>query len=110
MMQSIRGALRQPGPGEKQEMAFLQKVECTNKAVFFNMKTASAILRLYNPKPESLAIKVFTPDLGGVQLECNASVMDFPAVVTYVDTPDKKLKSAGTIVSLDFVPKAFTLN
>ena len=110
MMQSIRGALRQPGPGEKQEVAFLQKVECTNKAVFFNMKTASAVLRLYNPKPESLAIKVFTPDLGGVQLECNASVMDFPAVVTYLDAPDKKLKSAGTIVSLDFVPKTFTLN
>jgi Tfp pilus assembly protein PilF len=110
MMQSIRGALRQPGPGEKQEMAFLQKVECTNKAVFFNMKTASAVLRLYNPKPESLAIKVFTPDLGGVQLECNVSIMDFPAVVTYLDAPDKKLKSAGTIISLDFVPKTFTRN
>jgi Tfp pilus assembly protein PilF len=110
IFQNIRNALREPGPGERREMAFLQKVECTNKGAFFNMKTASTVLRLFNPKPEALAIRVFAPDLGGVRLECNTSIMDFPAVLVYNDTPDKKLKSAGTIISLDFVPKSFTLN
>jgi hypothetical protein len=57
-----------------------------------------------------LAIRVFAPDLGGVRLECNASILDFPAVVIYADSPDKKLKSSGTIISLDFVPKSFTLD
>ena len=71
---------------------------------------ANTLLRLFNPTPESLPIKVFTPDLGGVRLECNASILDFPAVVIYTDKPDSKLKSAGTILSLDFVPKSFTLD
>lgn len=110
ILQSIRSSIREPGPGEKREIAFLQKVECTNKAVYFNMKTTTSMLRLYNPKPEALSTRVFAPDLGGVRLECNTSIMDFPAVVIYAETPDKKLKSAGTIISLDFVPKTFTLN
>jgi tetratricopeptide (TPR) repeat protein len=109
IMRNIRSAIRQPGPGEKREMAFLQKVECKGKDVFFNMKTTSAVLRLLSPNTEALPIRVFAPDLGGVSLECNTSIMDFPAVVTYSETADKKRKSAGTIVSLDFVPKNFTL-
>ncbi|HYJ91699.1 MAG TPA: tetratricopeptide repeat protein, partial [Pyrinomonadaceae bacterium] len=110
MMAGMRSAIRQPADGQKRELAFLQKVECTNKGVFFNMKTDMTVLRLFNPKPESLPIRVFTPDLGGVQLGCNASVMDFPSVVIYTDKPDAKLKTAGEILSLDFVPKTFTLN
>jgi tetratricopeptide (TPR) repeat protein len=110
MMQYIRGNIREPGEGEKRELAYLQKIECTPKGVFFNMKTLTSVLRLLNADPKSLAIKVYTPDLGGVQFECNSSVLDFPAVVIYTDKPDAKLKSAGTILSLDFVPKNFTLN
>jgi hypothetical protein len=110
VLNNIRSNIREPATGEKREMAFLQKIECTNKGVFFNMKTSTSILRLLNPKPESLPIRVFTPDLGGVQLECNASIMDFPAIVIYSDKPDNKAKTAGTILSLDFVPKTFTLN
>jgi tetratricopeptide (TPR) repeat protein len=110
ILQNIKSAIREPAPGEKREIAFLQKVECTNKGVYFNMKTGSTVLRLFDPKPDALAIRVFAPDLGGVRLECNASILDFPAVVIYADSPDKKLKSSGTIISLDFVPKSFTLD
>jgi len=110
IMRNIRSSIRQPGPGEKREIAFLQKVECTNKAVFFNMKTTTAVLRLFSPNTESMPVRVFAPDLGGVLLECNTSILDYPAVVVYSDTPDKKRKSSGTIVSIDFVPKNFTLN
>jgi hypothetical protein len=110
MLNNIRTSIRAPGAGEKREMAFLQKIECTNKGVFLNMKTSTIVVRLLDPKPESLPIRVFTPDLNGVELGCNASIMDFPAVVIYVDKPDSKTKTAGTVLSLDFVPKTFTLD
>ena len=110
MLNNIRSNIREPGAGEKREMAFLQKIECTNKGVFFNIKTATAVLRLFDAKPESLPIRVFTPDLNGVELGCNASIMDYPAVIIYTDKPDPKLKTVGTILSVDFVPKTFTLN
>jgi hypothetical protein len=110
MLNNIRTSIRAPGAGEKREMAFLQKIECTNKGIFLNMKTSTTVERLLDPKPESLPIRVFTPDLNGVELGCNASIMDFPAVVIYVDKPDSKTKTAGTVLSLDFVPKTFTLD
>jgi hypothetical protein len=110
MLQSIRNNLRQPGVGEKREQGYLQKIECSNKGVVFNIKLSGAVLRLSDPKPESLPIKLFTPDLAGVQISCNTSILDYPAVVIYTDHPDSKLKTAGEVISVEFVPKNFTLN
>ncbi|HEY2866007.1 MAG TPA: tetratricopeptide repeat protein [Pyrinomonadaceae bacterium] len=110
IMQHIRGSIRQPADGEKREIGFLQKIECTNKGMFYNMKTATSILRLQDAKPGSLKITVYAQDLNGVQYGCNTSILDYPVVFIYIDTPNAKLKTAGEIVSLDFVPKTFTLN
>jgi hypothetical protein len=35
--------------------------------------------------------------------------MDTPAVFIYSDKPDEKLKTAGNVVAIDFVPKTFVL-
>ena len=110
MMQAMKSAIREPATGEKRGIGFLQKIECTNKGIFFNMKTETSVIRLLSPKPDSLAVRYFTRDLAGVRLECNTSIMDYPAVFIYSDKPDAKLKTAGEIVVLDLVPKGFTLN
>ena len=110
MMQHIRSSIRQPGAGEKREIGFLQKIECTNKGMFYNMKTETSVLRLLNAKPGSLQITVYTQDLNGIQFGCSTSIMDYPVVFIYADKPNPKLKTVGEIVSLDFVPKSFTLN
>jgi tetratricopeptide (TPR) repeat protein len=110
IIRSIQQALPQPGEGEKREMGYLDKVECTSKAMFFHLRTSGGTLKLLNATPNTLPIRIFTPDLEGARFGCGMSPVEFPAVVVYKAVPDPKAKSAGTVISVDFVPKSFVLN
>lgn len=109
IMQGIRNALPKPAAGQKQDIGFLDKVECSNKGIFFVIRTTAKTYRLLNSSPESLRIGVFTPDMAQMQFGCTLKPIDVPAVFNYSDKPDAKLKSDGEIIALTFVPKGFTL-
>jgi hypothetical protein len=110
MMEGLRSALRQPQAGEKRELGYLDKIECTNKAIFFHMRVGTQTMKLLNASPETLPIRLFTGELEGFRFGCGIKPVEVPAVFIYADKPDTKAKSAGVIVSLDFVPKTFALN
>ena len=105
----MRAALPQAGPGEKRDIGFLDKIECSAKGVYFIVRTSNGSLRLQNDDQARPAIRLFTPDLAGMQFGCSVKPIEYPAVVVYKVATDPKSKSQGTIVSLAFVPKDFTL-
>jgi len=110
VMKNVKEAIRQPAAGEKRELGYLETIDCSDRRVFFVFKTGAGTLRLLDLNPASLPIRVFAPDMSGMQFDCGTSVMNTPAVVVYTNRPDAKLRTAGEIVALDFVPKSFTLN
>jgi len=110
MLQAMRNALNVPRTGEKREMGFLDRIECTKKGIYFHIRTTTQTLRLLNSSPESLPIRLFTPDLQGLEFGCTLKPVEFPSVFIYTDKPDPKAKTAGEIVSIDFVPKTFVLD
>lgn len=110
MMQAINLALKKPGVGQKREMGYLDKIECTGKGSYFIIRTAAKTFRLLNSSPESLKIGVFTPDLANMQIGCGIKPIEIPAVFVYMDKPDAKAKTDGEIISLEFVPKSFVLD
>ena len=109
MTEAIKNELKKPAAGEKREVGFLEKIECTGKGVFYNFKTGDHVLRLLSTNPQSVQVRLFTRDLDGIQFGCALKPMDTPAVFIYSDKPDDKLKTAGEIVSIDIVPKTFVL-
>ena len=109
IMQGIRNALPKPAAGQKQEIGFLDKIDCSNNGIFFVIRTTAKTYRLLNSSPQSLRIGVYTPDMAATQFGCVVKPVDVPAVFNYVDQPDAKLKSDGEIIALTFVPKGFTL-
>ncbi len=106
----MKDALRAPIAGETREMGFLEKIECSGKGNFFHIRTSSKTLRLSNSSPQTLSIRVFVPDLGGVQFGCGIKPIEFPAVFIYTGKPNAKSKTDGEIVSLEFMPKSFILD
>ena len=110
MLRAITEALKKPGDGEKREMGFLDKIDCTNKGYAFVLRTATRVFRLRTTGPNSLAIGVYAPDLAGMEFGCAIKPVEFPAVFIYTDKPDSKTKTDGEIVSLEFVPKSFVLD
>jgi tetratricopeptide (TPR) repeat protein len=109
MMQQIKNAMRQPSAGEQRDLGLIEKIECTNKGMFFHLKTQTQTFKLAAGSPQSIQIRAFTPDAMQVQLGCNLKQVDVPIVFTYKPTPDPKSKSNGEIVALEFVPKSFIL-
>ncbi len=110
MIISIRKQLKEPVTGEKRIMGFLEGTECNKRGMFFNFRTDATTLKLSARSADNLAIRVFTPDLGGMRFGCGMSALEYPVVIVYTDEPDKKDKTAGEIRTLDFVPKSFTLD
>ncbi|MEP7074333.1 MAG: tetratricopeptide repeat protein [Acidobacteriota bacterium] len=109
IMKQIKENLRQPAAGEKREMGFLDKIECTPKGNFFYLRTTSQTLKLLSNPTLPPKIILHTNDLEGVQFGCQLKAIEVPAVFVYKDAPNEKTKSMGDIVSLDFVPKSFVL-
>lgn len=109
IMQALRDTVRKPLAGEKRDIGYLEKLECGSKKIYFHIRTANGVVKLLNSSPESAKITFYTPDLGGLQIACGMKPVEFPAVFNYTDKPDAKNKAAGEIVSLEFMPKAFTL-
>ena len=109
MAEAIRNELKKPGAGEKREMGYLQKIECTSNGVFYNFKAGERLFRLLTQHPQTVPVRLFTRDLEGLKFGCSVAPMDTPAVFIYADKPDEKGKVAGEIISIDFVPKTFVL-
>ena len=104
----MRERLRKPADGEKREMGLIERSECTNKAAFMYIKVDTQILKLVYP--QTLVMGAYTPEVENIQLGCGMKSIDIPVVFVFRPTSDAKSKTAGDLVSLEFVPKSFSLN
>lgn len=108
MMDAIRDRIRKPSEGEKREIGFIERSECTNKGAFIHIKAGTQILKLVYP--ETTFMGGYTPEVEGVQLGCGMKSVDIPVVFIFKPSANAKAKAVGELVSLEFVPKSFTLN
>lgn len=108
MLRGIKSAMRQLQAGEKRELGYLEKIECSNKGTFFSFKTPTTIVKLTTSNPQALQIKTFTPEASSVQFGCGLKQLDIPVVFSYREISDQK-NSSGELIMLEFVPKSFTL-
>ena len=109
MMQSIAASLRKPAEGEKREIGFIERSECTSKAIFFYIKVGTQVLKLTNNSPTTTFMRGYTPDIEDLQIGCGMKSVDIPVVFAYKPSTDGKGKITGDLVSLEFVPKSFKL-
>ena len=109
ILQQIKKAMRQPAAGEQRELGLLEKIECTGRAMFFYLKTATQTFKLTSDSPQSIQMRAFTPDAAQIRFGCNLKQVDIPVVFTFKGNSDPKAESNGELVSLEFMPKSFTL-
>jgi predicted Zn-dependent protease len=106
MSNMIKSSLRQPLPGEKRQLGYLEKIECNQKGMFFHLKTQNQTIMLSSLAP---MIRGFTPEIQGMRFGCNMSKVDVPVVFTYKDSVDLLTGAYGELISLEFVPRDFKL-
>lgn len=109
MMRGIKDAMHKLQPGEKQQLGFIEKIECSNKGMIFSFKTATNIIKLTSASPQAIQLHAFTPEVSSVQFGCGLKQLDIPVVFTYKETTNQK-NSSGELMILEFMPKTFTLD
>ena len=109
MMESIKQNLRKAGAGERRELGFIERSECTNKGMFFYIKAGTQILKLSKAQTPPLMLGGYTPDIENLQVGCGMKQVEIPVVFIFKESTEAKAKVAGELISLEFVPKSFTL-
>ena len=108
--EAIRDALRKPAAGERREIGFIERNECTDELVFVHIRTAAQLFKLANASPETMFMRSFSADTQNLQMGCGTRAINLPVVFVFKVNPNPKNETAGDLVSLEFVPKGFTLN
>lgn len=107
---NIKSMMRKPENGERRELAYPEKMECSGRSLFLIAKSGSETLKLKTDAPESLRIMAFTQNVGSMQFGCGVKFPNVPAVLTFRPSADPKDKVAGEIVAIEFVPEGFKLD
>ena len=104
----LQEALREPGPGEKQVLGTLLRLECDAKGIMFVVQLADRLIKLRTSKFEGIQITAFSSD-AGTEITCGPRKPQNAVVVCYVPATDPKAKYEGELRSVEFVPKDFKL-
>lgn len=77
--------------------------------MFFLLKTEAKTFKLAVSSPQTIQIRVFTPDVEQMQPGCNVKRMDVPVVFTFKEAIRLTDDAVGELIALEFVPKSFKL-
>jgi len=104
-LRTVRDALRKPGDGEVRDSGYLKGIECTGKGAIYHIATSAGELLLRPADSDTVPVRIFTPDLAALNLNCRTKAIEYPVIFIYKKTGENN----GPLVSLEFVPRSFSL-
>lgn len=109
LIESINRNLRRPKANEKRILGFLTKIECRNDDVIYSVKAENQNLRLRSDNFDSLYLMSYDRQMAEDEVGCGTIKKEHFAVIIYRASGNASAKSAGEIVSVEFVPQNFKL-
>ncbi len=85
----------------------MTKIECGASGIEYWIKTDGQILKLSSETFDTLMLMSYTASESGEQISCGTFKKNALAVVVYRPFANAKSKSAGEILSIEFVPEKF---
>lgn len=107
MLEAINQNLRRAKPNEKRILGFLTKIDCGANGIEYSVKTDGQILKLNSETFDSVMLMSYTAETSNTVVGCGAPKNPVFAVVVYRPSANTNAKSAGEIVSIEFVPQKF---
>lgn len=107
MLEGINQTLRRLKTGEKRVLGYLTRIECGKQGIEYAVRVENEVLQLKSESFDSLLLMSFSAEAADVQVGCGTIKNEMFAVVSYRPSTDKQTKTAGEILSIEFVPKNF---
>ncbi len=95
--------LRPRAAGEEQKRAHFVRIECQQKTTIFHFKVGDQLLKLLNNDFGAVKFVGYIPTMP-TELNCDLKNASYTVLVTYRPLPNKKTKTDGELVAVDFVP------
>ncbi len=105
--EQIRAVLRRPKSMETRVLGNLTKIECGKDKIDVFVKTDEGIIKLQAKSFDSVSLISFIEEMSYFKLNCGRISHENNASVIFENGSDSK--SAGNIISVEFVPKGFKL-
>lgn len=107
ILESINQGLRKPQSNEVRILGYLSKIECGEKGIEYLVKVDNKNLKLTSKDFENLNLVSFARETSNVRLGCETVVNEIFAVITYRINQTNPAKTAGELLSIEFVPQNF---
>ncbi len=107
MQEAINRSLRRTKSNEKRILGYLTQIECDAGGIEYSIKTDNQILKLSSETFDTLTLISYIADESGGQISCGTRKKDAFVVVVYRPAAKEDAKSAGEILSIEFVPEKF---
>jgi len=109
MLEDINRSLRRLKSDEKRVLGYLTRIECGANGIEYLIKTDNQILKLSSETFDTLMLMSYIADESGGQIGCGTLKKDAFAVIGYRPLERTGVKSAGEILSIEFVPEKFKI-
>jgi tetratricopeptide (TPR) repeat protein len=109
MLEGINQNLRRPKQNEKRILGYLTRIECGANGIEYSIKTDKQTLTLSSENFHSLILISYSAEAKGGQIGCGTLKKEAFAVIGYRPSAKENAKSAGEILSIEFVPEKFKL-
>lgn len=107
MLSGINQNLRKLKSNERRVLGYLSKVECQANEIDYSVKVENQVLNLSSENFDSVKLVTFVPEMANGQVGCGTVKKELFAVIGYRPSENPNAKSAGEILSIEFVPKNF---
>jgi len=107
MLEAINESLRRLKPNERRVLGYLTEIECGANGIEYSVETDNRTLKLNSETFDTLTLMSYSADSSGGQIGCGTITKEIFAVIVYRPMAKANIKSAGEIVSIEFVPKNF---
>jgi hypothetical protein len=104
---NLNRLLPRPKPGERQIVAYVDRVQCRDDSVDFYINAAGQRSIFTSGTFSEVGLSVITEGERSFKIDCGSRFGKQLTVLTYVPPPD--LKSRPKLVSITFVPGVFRL-
>ena len=105
----LEAALKRPADGQIRLQGLLTRIDCGAQGIFFTVRVGERLLRLRAGDFEEVFIRTFAESVRG-EITCGVRKPQDPVVILYLPVKDRKARSDGAIVSIEFVPGDFKLS
>ncbi len=106
---NLNRVLERPRTGEERILGTIERIECSNGNITYNVRSGAETLRFGGNRFDDLRMAVLVTGQHSFKVDCGVRLPGNPAVLAYLPATANRANSIPRLMSITFVPEHFEL-